>query len=54
MSFLETNRPWIAVIYKVLQSAAALLLKLFKNKRYNYIDLRQFIFPDRASRYNFW
>jgi len=32
MSFLETNCLWIAVIYKVLQSVAASLLKLIMHK----------------------
>jgi len=38
MPVLTTNYLWQAVIDKVLQSVAALLLTLIKNKRYNSKD----------------
>jgi len=38
MPVLTTNCLWQAVIDKVLQSVAALLLALIKNKRYNSTD----------------
>jgi hypothetical protein len=38
MPVLTTNCLWKAVIDKVLQSVAALLLTLIKKKRYNNTD----------------